>query len=277
MEFRESHGRLSVPRVNEDAPLDDILRRLPPQQPIGGTAASQQPDYGLQPDATYVLAGGLGGLGRNIATFLVDLGAQHICFLSRSSTASQDAEALMTELRQRQVSVSAYKCDISDMRSLRATLQQCRQVHPPIKGIIQCAMVLRDVSFQKMTHQQWQEVLWPKVQGSANLAVAAIEPRHQPFFIMLSSFTAIFGNRTQGNYVAACAFQDPLAHDLRNRGVHAVALGLGIMRDVGYLAKHGSVGALKDWEQGFGLREYEMCALLYAAMAKQTPTQPRNP
>lgn len=274
MEFRESRGMLSVPRVNEDAVLDDVLRRFLPHQSPCAPVSSDEPDHRLQPDATYVLAGGLGGLGRNIAAFLVDLGARHICFLSRSPTASQETEAFLAELRKRQVSVSAYKCDIADMRSLRATLQQCRQEHPPIKGIIQCAMVLRDVSFQKMTHQQWQEALRPKVQGSANLAAAAIEPRHHPFFLMLSSFTAIFGNRTQANYVAACAFQDALAHDLRARGVHAVALDLGIMRDVGYLAQHGSVGALRDWEEGFGLREYEMRALLHAAMAGQMPAQP---
>lgn len=274
MEFRESHGTLSVPRVNEDAALDDVLRRFLPQQPVGASGAPQEPNHRLQADATYVLAGGLGGLGRNIATFLVDLGARHICFLSRSPTASQDAEAYLTELRKRQASVSAYRCDISDMRSLRAALQQCRQEHPPIKGIIQCAMVLRDVSFQKMTHQQWQEALRPKVQGSANLAAAAIEPRHHPFFVMLSSFTAVFGNRTQANYVAACAYQDALAHELRARGLRAVSLGLGIMRDVGYLAQHGAVGALGDWEQGFGLREHEMRALLHAAVAGQTPAQP---
>lgn len=274
MEFRESYGTLSVPRVSEDAALDNVLWNFTPQQPLGAPFASQQPDHRLQPDGTYLLAGGLGGLGRNIATFLVDLGARHVCILSRSPTTSQDTATFLTGLRKRQVSVSAYKCDISDISSLRATIQQCRREHPPIKGIIQCAMVLRDVSFQKMTHQEWQEVLQPKVQGSANLAAAAIEPRHHPFFIMLSSFTAIFGNRTQANYVSACAFQDGLAHDLRARGFHAVALDLGIMRDVGYLAQHGSIGALKDWEEYFGIRDYEMRALLHAAMAKRTPTQP---
>lgn len=277
MEFRESHGTLSVPRVSEDAALDEILWKFLPQQPLGVPVPSLEPDHRLQPEGTYVLAGGLGGLGRNIATFLVDLGARHICFLSRSPTASPDSETFLAGLRKRQVSVSAYKCDISDMPSLRATLQQCRRDHPPIKGVIQCAMVLRDVSFQKMTHQQWREVLRPKVQGSANLAAAAaLGPRgHHPFFIMLSSFTAVFGNRTQANYVSACAFQDALAHDLRARGLHAVALGLGIMRDVGYLAQHGcAVGALGDWEECFGLREHEMRALLHAAMVRQTPAQP---
>lgn len=274
MEFRESQGKLCVPRVSEDAALDDVLQHFLPQQPLGTPVSSQKPRHRLQPDATYVLAGGLGGLGRNIAIFLVDLGARHICFLSRSTTASQDTETFLTDLRKRQVSVSAYKCDIADMRSLRSTLQQCRQEHPPIKGVVQCAMVLRDVSFTKMNHRQWQEALRPKVQGSANLAAAALELRHEPFFIMLSSFTAIFGNRTQANYVAACAFQDALAHDLRARGVHAVALDLGIMRDVGYLAQHGATGALQDWEEDFGLREYEMRALLRAALANETPTQP---
>ncbi|KAK6851854.1 hypothetical protein PG995_011979 [Apiospora arundinis] len=289
MEFRESRSVLCVPRVNEDAALDEVLRSFLPQQPLGTPLpASQKPDHRLQPDATYVLAGGLGGLGRNIATFLVDLGARHLCFLSRSSTtASPDTETFLANLRKRQVSVSAYKCDIADMRSLRAALQQCRQEHPPIKGIVQCAMVLRDVSFHKMTHPQWQEALRPKVQGSANLAAAIPslnEPKRQrqsqgqsqpPFFIMLSSFTSVFGNRTQANYVAACAFQDALAHDLHdNRGIHAVSLRLGIMRDVGYLAQHGATGPLRDWEPGFGLREFEMRALLHAAMDGQTPTQP---
>ncbi|KAK8122918.1 hypothetical protein PG984_011588 [Apiospora sp. TS-2023a] len=274
MEFRESQGVLSVPRVNEDAALDDVLQRFLPQQSLGTPVAANEPSFRLKPDATYVLAGGLGGLGRNIATFMVDLGARHICFLSRSPKASADTEMFLTDLRKRHVTVSAYQCDISDTRSLRAALQQCRQDHPPIKGVIQCAMVLRDVSFQKMTHQQWQEALRPKVQGSANLA-ANLDPRHSPFFIMLSSFTAVFGNRTQANYVAACAYQDALAHELRrSRGLQAVSLRLGIMRDVGYLAKHGATGPLKDWEPGFGLREYEMRALLHAAMAGQTPTQP---
>ncbi|KAK8075385.1 ketoacyl-synt-domain-containing protein [Apiospora hydei] len=255
MEFRESQGVLSVPRVNEDVALDSVLQNFLPQQPLGTPIPPQTPDFRLQPNATYVLAGGLGGLGRNIATFMVDLGARHICFLSRSPTASPDTEKFLSDLRQRHVSVSAYKT-------------------PPIKGVIQCAMVLRDVSFQKMTHQQWQEALRPKVQGSANLA-ANLDPRPQPFFIMLSSFTAVFGNRTQANYVAACAYQDALAHELRRaRGLHAVSLRLGIMRDVGYLAQHGATGPLKDWEPGFGLREYEMRALLHAAMAGQTPTQP---
>ncbi|KAK7990733.1 hypothetical protein PG990_015013 [Apiospora arundinis] len=164
MEFRESRSVLCVPRVNEDAALDEVLRSFLPQQPLGTPLpASQKPDHRLQTDATYVLAGGLGGLGRNIATFLVDLGARHLCFLSRSSTtASPDTETFLANLRKRQVSVSAYKCDIADIRSLRAALQQCRQEHPPIKGIIQCAMVLRDVSFHKMTHPQWQEALRPK-------------------------------------------------------------------------------------------------------------------
>ncbi|KAL0934059.1 polyketide synthase [Colletotrichum truncatum] len=270
MEFRESNNTLFVPRVNEDNVMDDVLQRFLSKQAL----AASKSDHLLQPDATYVLAGGLGGLGRNIATFLVDLGAKHICFLSRSPTKFSDTETFLAELRKRNVSVSAYKCDISDMRSLRITLRQCRQEHPPIKGIIQCAMVLRDVSFQKMTHQQWKEALQPKVQGSNNLVAVAVEPRQNPFFIMLSSFTAIFGNRTQANYVAACAYQDALAHDLCARGIHAVSLDLGIMRDAGYIAENGSMAALKDWEQGFGLREYEMRALLHAAIAKQTPTQP---
>ncbi len=225
----------------------------------------------LSDDATYVLAGGLGGLGRSLAHFLADIGAQHICFISRSGPQSPKARQLLAELEQRKVHASAYKGDLSSMRSLECVVEQCNKEHPPIMGVVQCAMVLQDTLFEKMTHEHWQQSLRPKVEGSLNLD--RLIPDGADFFVMLSSFAGIFGNPTQGNYAAACAFQDALAHERRGRGQKAVAIDLGIMRDVGYLAEHGSAGYLKAWEEPFGIRETELHSLMHLAIAGETPAQ----
>lgn len=225
----------------------------------------------LSSNATYVLAGGLGGLGRTLAHYLADIGAQHICFISRSGPQSLNARQLLAELQQRSVHASAYKGDISSMRSLESVVKQCNKEHPPIKGMIQCAMVLRDTLFEKMTFEQWQESLRPKVKGSLNLD--RLIPGDADFFVMLSSFAGIFGNLTQSNYAAGCAFQDALAHERRGRGQKAVAVDLGIMRDVGYLAEHGSTGYLKAWEEPFGIRKAELHSLMHLAIAGETSAQ----
>lgn len=225
----------------------------------------------LSENSTYVLAGGLGGLGRSLAHFLADIGARHLCFISRSGSKSSKAGQLLAELQQRGVNASAYKGDISSMRSLERVLMQCNKENPPIKGVIQCAMVLRDTLFEKMTHEQWLESLRPKVEGSHNLD--RLIPDGADFFVMLSSFVGIFGNVTQSNYAAGCAFQDALAHERRGRGQKAVAIDLGIMRDVGYPAEHGATGQLKAWEVPFGMHETELHSLMHLAIAGETSAQ----
>ena len=124
-------------------------------------------------------------------------------------------------------------------------------------------MVLRDTLFSNMTYQQWLEATRPKVQGSWNL--------HQnlpkvDFFISLSSFAAVYGNRGQTNYAAAGAYEDALAYYRRSQGLHATTLDLGIMRDIGVLAETGITETLKDWELPYGIRETEFHALMELAV-----------
>ena len=214
----------------------------------------------LDENATYVLVGGLGGLGRSLSNLLVDLGARNLCFISRSGDQSTSAQKLLQELKQRNVRTNVYRCDIADKDSVAATIAHCSEEMPPIKGLFQCAMVLRDVLFEKMTYTQWTESLRPKVQGSWNLHT--LLPKDLDFFVTLSSFAGIFGNRTQSNYAAAGAYQDALAHHRRAQGFKAVTVDLGIMRDVGVIAEHGATDYLKEWEEPFGIRETELHVLI---------------
>jgi zearalenone synthase (highly reducing iterative type I polyketide synthase) len=218
----------------------------------------------LDPNATYMLVGGLGGLGRSLSTMLVDHGARKLCFLSRFGDKSSQAQSLIRDLRKSQIQFQTYACDVADEQAVKNAVAQCSQELGTIRGVFQCAMVLRDTLFTNMTYQEWLESTRPKVQGSWNLHE---QLKGLDFFVTLSSFAAIFGNRGQSNYAAAGAYEDALAHYRRAHGLRAVTLDLGIMRDVGVLAEKGMVETLREWEEPYGIRAHEFHALMERAVA----------
>ena len=218
----------------------------------------------LDPKGVYMLSGGLGGLGRSLSTKLINLGARKLCFLSRSGGRAAQARELIRDLEEQNVRVKAYKCDVADEKAVASAITKCTSELGNIRGVFQCAMVLRDTTFMNMTYQQWTESTRPKVQGSWNLH------QHLPkvdFFITLSSFAAIFGNRGQANYSAAGAYEDALAYYRRAHGQHATTLDLGIMRDIGVLAESGMTDSLREWEKPYGIPEPEFLALVEQAIA----------
>ena len=223
------------------------------------------PPASLDPTASYLLVGGLGGLGRSLAGLLVGLGARYLCFISRSGATSNEAKAFLRTMESLGVDVVVYQCDIADSLALRAVFERHSARQPPIKGAFQCAMALHDSLFEKMTHGQWSASLRPKVLGTHNLDV--LLPENIDFFIILSSFAGIFGNRSQSNYAAANTYQDALAQQRHELGLKAVTVNLGIMRDVGVLAQEGATGYLKEWEIPFGIREREFHSLMRMVIA----------
>lgn len=218
----------------------------------------------LGPLGTYLLVGGLGGLGRSLAQMLVDSGARNIAFVSRSGATQPAARAVVESLSSRAggVNVKAYAADVADKASLAAALAHCGEELPPIKGVIQMAMVLKDGVFEQMTHDRWTAAVRPKVDGTWNLHEHFGPRSPVDFFIMCSSISGVIGNRGQANYAAANAFQDALAHHRHSLGLQACAVDLGIMRDVGVLAETGTAGDLVKWEELLGIREPMFLALM---------------
>ncbi|KAJ5081201.1 hypothetical protein N7456_013439 [Penicillium angulare] len=189
----------------------------------------------LDPNATFVISGGLGGLGQNIASWLVDHGARHLLLLSRSGGQSEKGRALIKRLEENGAQVMAPACDISDETSLRNALSECDSNMPRIKGCFQAAMVLRDGLFEGISHKQWVESLSPKVQGSWNLH--KLLPQGMDFFIMLSSIAGILGTTGQASYAAGNTFQDALAQHRVGLGEKAISLNLGVFSFAGAVAE----------------------------------------
>ena len=218
----------------------------------------------LDPEGVYMLAGGLGGLGRSLSSKLAQLGARKLCFLSRSGMESKQAEQMIQSLEEQDVEARVYKCDIAEEKDVSAVVTKCKSELGEIRGVFQCAMILRDVLFEKMSYQEWIESTRPKVQGSWNLHqhLSSVD-----FFVTLSSFAAIFGNRGQSNYAAGGAFEDALAYHRRTLALPGTTLDLGIMRDIGVLAETGITESLREWEKPYGIREPEFLALIERAIA----------
>ena len=228
----------------------------------------------LKPHASYLLVGGFGGIGRSLARLLVRLGARYLCFMSRSGDGSTEARMLIRELKERGIEIKVYRCDVANQIDLAEKFKDYTASMPTCKGVFQCAMALRDTLFATMSHKQWTESLRPKVQGSWNLH--SLVPTDLDFYITFSSFAGVFGNRTQANYAAASAYEDALAHYRVARGLKAVTIDLGIMRDVGVIAEQGSTGYLKEWEEPFGIREKELHLLIKKIIAAEQQDPPTS-
>lgn len=94
-------------------------------------------------NASYLIIGGLGGLGRAMCQWMTSLKAKNIIVISRSGMKSQSAVSLGKELQQAGVRLTAYACDVSDADQLDQVLKLCAKEMPPIRGVIHSAMVLK--------------------------------------------------------------------------------------------------------------------------------------
>ncbi|KAF3905358.1 hypothetical protein AA313_de0209816 [Arthrobotrys entomopaga] len=218
MQTGKSSGKIVV----EVDPTHEVLAIL---------ALKQKSTFDL--NAAYVIAGGLGGIGRDIAIWMANKGAKTLVLLSRSGPRSETAVKLVAHLTSMGVRCITPVCDISDYTALKTLVGS---LDAPIKGCIQASMVLRSALFAEMSHEEWNEATAPKVTGSWNLH--SLLPRDLDFFILLSSVQGFVGSRTQGNYAAGNTYMDALAFHRVSLGLKTVSLQIGLMSSDGYMAEH---------------------------------------
>ncbi|RTE82276.1 hypothetical protein BHE90_003195 [Fusarium euwallaceae] len=219
--------------------------------------------------ATYILVGGLGGIARSIGKMMIDIGASNLVFISRSVDAER--QEYVDTLRQLGVIVEVLKCDVSDALALKPLLENVKQRLPPIKGVINCAMNLKDGIIENMTADRWNDALRPKVQATLNLDL--LLKAQLDFFICLSSVAGIVGSRGQSNYNAGNTFQDAFAHSLSESNVQATSLNLSLVTDVGVSTTRNEVFQLLKGGGLIGMDEQDVLRVVRAAVAGRCPPQ----
>lgn len=212
-------------------------------------------------NASYIVAGGSGGLGRAILEWMVDRGAKHLIVPSRSGGSKSVMAEVISKLARRDVSIVAPECDVSSPESLGKVLEECSITMPPIKGCINAAMVLQDAVFNNMTYAQWELTMKSKVLSSINLH--ELLPKNLDFFILLSSLNGVNGALAQSNYAGGCSFQDALARYRVAHGYKGTSIDIGWMRNIGIVAETQAYQRQrKEWDDMQKIDGKELLALL---------------
>ncbi|KAH7625616.1 putative polyketide synthase [Sordaria sp. MPI-SDFR-AT-0083] len=184
--------------------------------------------------ATYLIVGGVDGIGGAIASWMVSKGARSVVLISRNAEKHPQAEGLIEDAALRGCRLQVLNCDVSSEESLVRLLHQVSATSPPVRGVIHAANVLADTVFDRMSFAQWRKTVGPKVAGTRNLHKHL--PQDLSFFVLLSSVIGVMGHVSQANYAAANAFEDALASHRVALGLPAVSLALPAVLGVGMVA-----------------------------------------
>ncbi len=196
----------------------------------------------IHSDATYLITGGLGGLGLTVARWLVEQGARYIALLGRSEP-SAEALANIKSLEHSGARVLVSRADVADAAGLRRAVEDIESRMPALRGVVHAAGVLDDGLLLRMDAQRLRNVMAPKVAGAWNLHTLTLG-RELDFFVLFSSASSMLGAPGQANYAAANAFLDALAHYRRAQGLPALSINWGPWADVGAAAQPDRGGRL---------------------------------
>jgi polyketide synthase 12/myxalamid-type polyketide synthase MxaB len=199
-------------------------------------------------DATYLITGGLGALGLRVARWLVDAGARHLVLASRHLP-STTARETIAQLEETGASIYVSQSDVSQETHVSGLMAEIGERLPRLRGVFHAAGVLDDGVLLQQTWPRFEKVLAPKLAGAWHLH------RHTSdldFFVMFSSMVSMFGAPGQGNYAAANACLDALAHHRRSSGLRALSINWGPWEDGGMAATVSERDHLRWRELGVG-------------------------
>ncbi|KAG5950724.1 Type I Iterative PKS [Claviceps sorghi] len=226
------------------------------------------PKLRLDPSASYLLVGGLGGLGRSVARYLAQQGARSLLFLSRSAgSGAQDAD-IVRELESMGVKVQLIKGSVVNEEDVLQAIQKASN----LKGIIQASMVLRDENFTSMSLEQWNQAVAPKVRGTWNLHNATVNSGIElDFFVLFSSMSGVTGQAGQANYAGANTFLDSFVQYRTSLRLACSALDICGVQDAGYVSQDEALLKRIEAVAGHVITEAELLeALSWAILVPQS-------
>jgi acyl carrier protein len=196
----------------------------------------------MRADATYLVTGGLGAIGRAVARYLAGRGAGHLVLLGRAGAAAGPAAADVEWLRDR-AEVHVVRADVADEPAMARVFERIGAGMPPLRGIFHAAGVLDDGLMAGQTAARFAAVMAPKVRGSWILHQLSLSlPVEQ--FVLFSSVASIVGSPGQAGYAAANAFMNRLARFRHALGLPATSLCWGPWADDGLAARADRDGRL---------------------------------
>jgi acyl transferase domain-containing protein/NADPH:quinone reductase-like Zn-dependent oxidoreductase/acyl carrier protein len=182
-------------------------------------------------NSTFLVTGGLGGLGLTVARWMVEKGARHLALTGRSG-ASAEAQDVLREMKNMGAEIAVIQADVSDRQQVSVLLEQIEQTMPPLSGIVHAAATFDGGVLLQLDTSRFRSVLAPKVGGAWNLHALTLD-KPLKFFALFSSAASLIGPPAEAGYVAANAFLDAFAHYRRAEGLPCVSINWGAWSDAG--------------------------------------------
>ncbi|MCX6047698.1 MAG: type I polyketide synthase, partial [Chloroflexi bacterium] len=249
-------------------------------------ATNEAKPLALTEDATYLITGGVGALGLQVAQQLAEAGAKYLVLTSRQGVTTEAARATLAQLKERGVTIQVVKADIGEFADVQRLLTSCETL-APLRGVIHAAGLLDDGVLSEQSLARFAKVLWPKVQGVWHLH-RLTQAHPLDFFVCFSSAAALLGSPGQSNYAAANAFLDTLMQQRRQQGQPGLSINWGPWAEIGMaahlkdqLARQGT--AMIAPQQGRELFQYLLnqnvaqIGVLPLQRSQATATTPEKP
>lgn len=189
----------------------------------------------MNPDKSYVLVGGLGGFGLELANWLVTRGATKIVLTSRSGIRTGYQSLCVRRWQDNKVQVVVSTADVTTAKGAEQLLQQASRLGP-VGGIFNLAVVLRDAFLENLTEKDFATVCLPKVDGTKHLDVVSRKLCPElDYFVAFSSVSCGRGNAGQTNYGLANSAMERICEARQAAGLPGVAIQWGAIGDVGLI------------------------------------------
>ncbi|HVV72266.1 MAG TPA: KR domain-containing protein, partial [Verrucomicrobiae bacterium] len=257
----------------------------------GKGTTPQRDKLPIRPEGSYLITGGLGGLGLALAQWLADQGAKHLVLVGRTplpgrsewgglTPDSPEARrvAAITSLERKGVEVRTFSADMSDEHSVSLLLGQLvAEQEYPLCGVIHAAGVMQYQPLVTQTPDEMRQLFGAKITG-AWLLHRGLADANLDFFVLFSSSSSLLSSPLMGAYSAANAFLDALAHYRRGLGLPALSINWGTWSETGMatrftqerkLERHGRSGATK----GIGVLSTQQALSAFARLMEGNPVQ----
>jgi malonyl CoA-acyl carrier protein transacylase len=235
--------------ILENLKIEPTIRLQPS---VGKVEIQSQESYSaksetitFRKDGTYLITGGLGGLGLLVAQWMVEQGANHLVMVGRSEP-NQAVNDQLRKLEKAGAQIKVAQADVSVAEQLAGVLAEIEQSLPPLRGIVHAAGVLDNGVLLQQNWERFASVMAPKVEGAWNLHTLT---QNLPidFFVMFSSIASLLGSPGLANHAAANAFLDALAYFRRSRGMAGSSINWGAWSEVGAVARRQVGEHWRSW------------------------------
>jgi acyl transferase domain-containing protein/NADPH:quinone reductase-like Zn-dependent oxidoreductase/acyl carrier protein len=215
--------------------IDSAFRYMAQARHIGKVVLTHAPSGEIvRLDGTYLVTGGLGGLGLAVAGRLAALGARNLVLCGRRDP-TDEARAAIASLERSGTRVQVVLADVAVPEGVARVLAAATDTGAPLRGVFHAAGVLDDGALTQQSWARFADVLAPKVSGAWLLhqATRLLDLDH---FVLFSSASALLGAPGQSSYAAANGYLDALAHQRRSAGLPGLSINWGAWADVGMAA-----------------------------------------